>query len=314
MANQFSIPYSNPVRFYEMNKTEVAQYLTRHFDDYSFRVQNAAKPWMSQTLYKQKWQTSDITYFQFQSDFEPIQVEIIDCYGIARLTQLSLQVRAHKYIPNMYIYQNSISWAAFSPGTYYFKITLAGNKVLISEPQEIKVMHKHTALIEYKNNRYHADVVYETGIKFGFRVEGTFGELEPGSRSVIYKDQRRNPSILSSTPYKTFPFYIGASRGCPSWVYDILNFAWSCNEVTVDGKNYAWDVEEPKFEFNTQERWQLRGAVMELTEGINRGSKYFTPTLDPNKRVTLVYQIDGTIYGDLSSQAGSNIVPILSSE
>lgn len=314
MSNFLYIPYSNSVRFYELSPVELPQYLSRDFYDYPHLTQNADKPWLNQVIYKQKWQTSDTTYLQFESNFAPIQVQMINCQGDVLLTQNATQKRVNKYMPGYYVYEIALSWASFNSGTYFIKIIPSGgSKVQISEPQLIAETHKNTKLIEYRNSRYHGDVIYETGIRFGFRVEATFGFLNPGSENVLYEDQKLNPTVLSSRSFRSFPLNIGGSKGCPDWVFDLINIIFTCNDVTIDGKSYA-KTEDGKFEFKTEDRYPLRGAIMQIREGINRGSRIVSVDVDTNKRLTVLYQIDGTIYGDLSVQAGSNLVPIISSE
>jgi uncharacterized protein (DUF697 family) len=53
---------------------------------------------------------------------------------------------------------------------------------------------------------------------------------------------------------------------------------------------------------------------LKVQEGINRASKIVGVDVDSSKKLLIVYQIDGTVFGDLSEQAGSNLVPIISSE
>lgn len=312
MANQIIIPDLNPIEWYEMTPAEVPQYISRPYGKYPFRTQNASRPWLNQVVYKQKWQTSDVTYLQFQSNFEPIRLDVIDCYDIARITQNSLQKRINKFLPGFYVYENTVSWATIIPGTYWMKLVLP-DRVMISEPIEVKVTHPGTVLIEYRHSRYHENVIFETGIKFGFRVEGTIGFLKPGTVSTFYKDQKYNPYLLSSKKFRGWPFNIGGTRGNPDWVFDKITGIWTCNDVTIDGISYARTTDDD-LEFKTEDRYLLRGAVMNIEEGINRGSKIVGVNVDPTKKLLVVYQIDGTVWGDTSSQAGSNLVPIISSE
>lgn len=314
MANQIEIPDLNPIEFYEMTPAEVPQYISKPYGKYPFLVQNRNRKWLNQVGYKQKWQTSDVTYLQFTSNFEPIQVDVIDCYNISRITQNSLQIRANKYMPGYYLYQNAISWATIPPDkTYWITITLPDGKVWVSEPLEVKVRHDNTVYIEYRHSRYHGDVIFETGIKFAFRVEATIGFLKPGTVSTFYKDQKYNPYLLAAKKFRGWPFNIGGTRGCPDWVYDKIAGIWTCNDVTIDGISYARTSDED-FEFKTEERYLLRGAVMNIFEGINRGSKVAGVGIDPTKKLVVTFQLDGTVWGDISSQAGSNLVPIISSE
>lgn len=314
MANQIIIPDLNPIEFYEMTPAEVPQYISRPYGKYPFRTQQSTRPWLNQVHYNQKWMTSDVTYLQFQSNFEPIRLEVIDCYGIARITQNSLQKRANKYMPGYYVYENTVSWATIPPDRiYWIQLVLPDGKVWISEPIEVKVFHKGTVLLEYRNSRYKDNVIFETGIRFGFRVEGTLGFLDPGSENIVYNDQKHNPTVLDSKTFNGWPFSIGGTRGCPDWVWGKMNKIWSVNDVTIDGISYA-RPQGSKFEFTTEERYLLRGAILNIEEGINRGYKVGGVGIDPTKKLVVTFQIDGTVWGDLSSQAGSNLVPIISSE
>ena len=165
MANQFIIPFSLPVRFYELEATLLPQYLTRHFDDFIDSAQR--NEWETQVYYNQKWQTSDTVKFQFESNFSAIQVDLIDCQQNVIIPQAATPVRANQYQPGYYVYENTFSMASVPAGTYWFQITLGGTTVLISNPQQVRTTWPGTILFEYKNSRYFGGVVYETGIVFG---------------------------------------------------------------------------------------------------------------------------------------------------
>lgn len=306
MSNQIYTPKLNPVRFYDINPTELPQYLSKQFGYYPFY--DTQKPWNTKTRYFQKWQTSDSFSMQFESNFDPIEIQVVDCHGGVYLTHNATQVRAHKYMAGFYVYEDTISWAPFAPGIYFIK-RIIGDKVQISEPIDLKEKHPHTVLYQYRNSRYHGDVIFETGITFAFRVEGTFGPIQPGSTDELYTDQLDNPFVLSSVPHDAHLLYHGGSRGLPDWAIQLINWIWSCNNVLIDGVSYA-KSSDTKMEFKDQERWPMRGLSMIIREGVNRPSYVSGIDIDPTKKLSVVYNIDGTIFGDLSRNASSNLVPI----
>jgi hypothetical protein len=84
--------------------------------------------------------------------------------------------------------------------------------------------------------------------------------------------------------------------------------------VLCDGKSFAV-LDESKFEDKEiHPEYPFRQWALNIQEGINRASKIVGVDVDSNKKLLIVYQIDGTVFGDLSAQAGSNLVPIISSE
>jgi hypothetical protein len=119
--------------------------------------------------------------------------------------------------------------------------------------------------LEYRNSRYHEDVIFETGITFSFRVEGAFGFLNPFSADQIYNDQRYNSVVLSSRTYRNFPLSIGGSFGVPDWVIDKINLIFSCNDVKIDSKSYA-KASDTKFSFNEEDNYPMRGLSFEVRE------------------------------------------------
>jgi len=308
MSNFLYIPDINPSRFYDVDPLLVPQYLSRHFDDFSFA--NQIKSWEQPSRYFQKWQTSDIVRYQFTSNFDPILVTLVDKYDIARVSLNATQIRANKYMAGYYVYEVEISLATVPAGCYFVKIDAGtGAKILISEPISVAVEWKNSLYVEYQNSRYHGDVIFETGIKFNFRVEGRIGRLFPGSKDVVYEDQKANPYTLSSTGFKSFDISYGGGKGLPDWVIDKLNLIWTCNSVTHDGKSFA-KFEDTKFDLKDQDNYPMRGVRMRVREGINRGSKIFSADVDTNKKLMVVFQIDDSkIFGDLLDP-GSNVVAV----
>jgi hypothetical protein len=312
MANYCNIPYLNPVRFYEAQPEVFAQYLTKHFTDYPYADQ--ILPWQEPMRYSQKWQTSDTIYLQIQSNFEPLQLDVI-----SRVTgQTLLTLNANSQIPNIYnpgfyAYQFTISLASIPPNQcYHLQLTNGPDLDLymISEPFYVATKHPNTVLLEYRNSRFAGDVVFETGITFGFRVEGSFGFLDPGANITAYENQKADPQILSARPFRIWPLTIGGSFGVPDWVVDLYNLIWCCNDVKVDGKSFARSG-DAKLTFKTEDNYPMRGVTLELREGINRGSKIVSPTINTDIKLAVAFNLNTRLFGDLSSNSSSNLIPII---
>lgn len=313
MANIIYIPFLCPVRFVELDPVQLPQYLTKHFDDYWASEQ--LQSYETAVKVKQKYQTSDTIYIQFESNFASIQMQVIDCDQTVLLTQAATQVRANKYLAGYYVYEITLSLAAFSAGTIWLKLSLGlGAKFMISEPIELAETWPGTILFQYSNSKYHGDVIFETGIVFGFRCEAVLRRLDPGNERTQYRDQKLNPTTLKVRPFRAWELAIGHLTGIPDWVIDKMNWIWSCDNVLCDGKSFAV-LEDSKFEDQEiHKQYPLRHWTLNVQEGINRASKIVGVDVDSSKKLLVVYQIDGTVFGDLSLQAGSNLVPILSSE
>lgn len=286
-----------------MHYEALPQYLSRHMDDYHLRHQHSSQ----YASYNQKWMTVDAFPLQLEANFGPISVKVLDCDGVVLLSQTATIARTHRSLIGFFVYEVTISWATFPPGIYFIILELPEDLVLVSEPQEVAETWENTMLVKYKNSTYHGDVLFETGFNPNFRVEARLARMDPGTERTAYTDQRYNPSVLKAVPYRTWELVTAA---IPDWLIEKLNWVFSCDEVILDGKLYAvfgdskWELEEIDPEF------PLRVATLKVQEGLNRASKIVDVAVDTNKRLVVGVQIDGTIFGDLSEQAGSNLIPI----
>lgn len=309
MANFLYIPELNPVKLVDMSPTVLPQYLSKMLEDY--RYADTLREFQEQVFYSQKYQTSDVIYLQFESNFDPIQVQLIDENGAVRVSLNATQKLLNIYQAGFYVYEATISLASIPPGLYYVKV-LAGSKTLISEPICVQTTHEKTILFEYWNTKYHQDVIFETGIHFSFRCEAMIGFLNPGNQEVVYEDQKLNPTVISSRPFSSFKLWIGSERGIPDWVIKKMNYIWSCNSVLLDGHSYAKNS-DAKLEIKEEDGYPMRGLAFDIREGINRGSKIISPDVDTTKKISVAYQMDSRIFGDLTNP-GSNLVPLISTD
>lgn len=308
MASQIYIPFLNPVKFVELNRTQAAQYESRHMDDYLFADQLQA--WQTKVGFRQKWTIHDAVNLQFESNFGGVQVQVVDCELNVFLTQNATQVRRNLQLDGFFIYQTTISWNGFTPGVYYILLTLGGTTQMISEPQQLYTSLPGSLLFEYTNSKFFGDIIFETGFSPSVRLDAAVLIPEaPGNLRSAYIDQQYNATTLKGLPHRSFNLVIEKDHGAPPWMADMMNWIFSCDNVSIDGKPYA--VVDANIEGNQLDpQYPLRAYSIKVQEGINRSSKIVGVSVDPNKRLLITHVIDATIYHDIYADAGSNLITI----
>jgi len=319
MADNFLyIPFINPVKFYDESQENLDKYFTKHFDDYEF--EDRLLPWQQNEEYEKIWQTDDIINLQFESTFDPISVQLLDNESNIIDTFPALIGLPNKYDPTLYSFEVSISLADLETGCYRLRIIAgsegptqrffrSGCQYVSSTPIE------NSICIEYWNSRFHEDVMFESGIKFQYRVYGHFGLLDPARKDELYRDQKYNPALLNSRTSRQFPVYYGNERGLTDDEIDLLNRIWSCDNVLLDNKPFGI-ADNSKFEFIDagSEDYPKRGLKLVVEEGINRNSKIFAVETDTTKKLVTSIMVDAKVFGDTSNQGSSNTVPVLNIE
>jgi hypothetical protein len=311
MANQIYIPYANPVNFYEVAPADIPQYLSRNMDDYLFS--NQIRNDQTRVDYNQKWTIHDAIPLQFETNFDPIQIDVIDCSGHIYFSVTAVRRSQNKYLTGYYAYEANISLAALDYGVYYLQMTLGGTTAMISEPFEVGD-GEGTLLFEYNNSVFHGDILFETGIMLRFRVEAVLQNFDPSNERTSYRDQRLNPTVLKSVPFRSWELRVGKDFGVPDWVADKLNWIFSCDNVLIDGKPYAV-LDDSKIErVDIHPIFPMKSYGLKIQEGINRASKIVGVSVDTNKRIFIAAFVDTTVYGDLSGESGDNLIQIIDVE
>lgn len=316
-GNSIYIPYINPVKFVEVGRSNIDAYFTKHFEDWLFSERLLA--WQTPETYIQPWQTTDIIYLQFESTFDPINVDLINNEtGLSEISLPAVIGLPNANYPSVFSFQIAMSLATAPTGTYYLKVTAGtggSQKVYVSglmfiseDPFEVP-----TVLIKYKNSRFHEDVIFETGIEFQVRIPGHFGFLIPGRQDEKYKDQKFNPSLLSSKSFRQWPLILGDEYGLPDDTVDLVNRICGCDSIQVDGK-YFGVVDGSSIEFRDVQDYPKRGLSLTVEEGINRASKLFAVDVDTSKKLTYGIMVSRKVFGDTANQGSSNTVPILTVE
>lgn len=305
-------PFLNPVWFYDPDKVNDPAFFTKHFEDYPF--EERLLEWEDPLHYKKIWQSTDIIYLQFESEFDPIIIELEDSGGTSVITLPALVGLPNIYFPGTYSYEVEMSLGTVETGCYRMKRTRgSGDEQKVDYSPYMYIsgtpFEFPTFLIQYWHSRAHADVMFETGIKFQMRIPGNFGRLKPGRNTEAYRDQKQNPAILSSRTFKSFPAYFGDEFGLPDDEIDLLNAIWGCDNVLIDGKPFAAVDTEFEF-FEADSRYAKRGVKLLVQEGLNRDSKIFSQTLDTSKKLNYGIVVEAKVWGDTSNQGSANTVPI----
>lgn len=308
--NRIYYPILNPVPMYELNPTMDPAHMTKHFLDYPF--EDLIQDWEEPVEYVQPWNTLDTVPFQFISNFNPIQIDIIDLMGNVIAPFVAPPGRQDTDNPGWYAYELFIPMAGLS-GCYRFKLSGGGIPLMVSRIQQVSANSKGTILFAYRNSRKHGDVLFETGITMKYRVIGTIGRVGPGENAISMDSQRYNPTVLSSKQFRSFPLSIGGTYGIPDEDVDLIANIFSCDDVKLDGKKFA-KPSDSKYEFNEQEDYPLRGMGVNIREGINRGSRIIEPGVNPNRRATVAYGIDTSIFGDKNTAGISSRIRITAVE
>ena len=313
MDNQIIFPFINPVKLVQVVRTNLAKYFTKHFDDYLFAER--LHYWQQPEDYTQIWQTTDSINLQFSSTFNPIQVQLINQYGFPVITLSGIVGLPNKAYPSTMTFEVKMSLASVKTGVYYVKVTAGINTqqvVYISGAQYISETQIQDSLcVEYYNSRFHADIIFETGIKFQHRILGNFGFLEPIRKDEFFKNQPLSPSLLSSKVSRQFPLHFGDNFGLPDDTIDLLNRIWSCDNVSIDNKPFCL-ADGSKFEFTQVDRYPKRGLKLNVEEGVNRNSKIVMVGTDTNRQFTYGIMVDKKVFGDTGNQGSSNAVPVTS--
>lgn len=310
MDNYLFIPELNPIVFFDTQRANLPKYYTKHFENFMFGER--LYYWQQREDYVQVWQTTDIINLQFESSFDPINVKLVNQYGIPVITLPALIGLPNLNLPGTYSFDVSLSLATIPKGCYRVQIEagVAGplQKIFISGCQYISdTSIPNTLMLEYFNSRFHHDVIFETGIKFQRRIHGNIGFLEPIRNDEKARDQKYNPALLNSRTAKQWPVYFGDQFGLPDDDINMLNEIWSCDNVMIDNKSFCV---ASNFEFIVVDRYPKRGVKLNVEEGINRNSRVFLSQGDPTKKLITSVFVDAKVFGDLANQGSNNTIPV----
>lgn len=298
-APYIDIPLLSSIRFVEYDPTQAVQYQTRHFDDYLFKEQ--IQDFMFPAQYAQKRQQNDTDVIQFQSDYAPFQVQLVNCSNQVIKT-VNIPVVATGLInPMANTYQENFTYDIVPPGRYWMLLRGGmGNDIeAISEPIDVDVTHPYTVLLEYSNSINKDTVYFGGGAIFKLRLDAQIMRMEPASKDTMYTNQTQNETLLRSYAYRIFNFVVSAYEGVPDWMIDKLNRIFGCDKVLIDGKQFTKD-EGAKWENTDVEMYPMSGWKIKLREAKNRTAIRMSTDPNPQENIIVSHDIETDGFGNVS--------------
>lgn len=284
---EFLISPINPIRF--VNSAQISTNFDKVLGVNMFNRLHEKRP------YLQKWQTGDATTIQILSDFPDIVCRVINIdTGAVEAGPLAVEIETEVLQQTFKVYELGFDFSVYTEGCYYAVIEYTNELeevvTLESEPFEVKEEHEGTLLIKYRNTENNFSVIFDTGVTFNIRVEGDVENFKPQSDDVVYNDQKRNATLLSSTPYRVFTLFIGSAAGVPNWMGDKINRATSCEMIDINGEYYqktegsTWDVQRV-------DEYAFLGMSVEIMPVENKYLNRYKTGNGPGE-VTIVDKID----------------------
>lgn len=231
----------------------------------------------AEKCYYQLFETGDTTMFQILSEVEDFTATIIDFETNETVKNLiPVNQETNVIGQDFEVYNVTVNFSDVPEGYYYILVEWndGGQRELYSKPIHLLENHEGTLLFEYKNSRNDFSVIFTEDTVFHLRVEGTIQNFEPSSDDEIYNDQKRNATLLSSTPYRLFKLFVGDAKGIPDWMADIVNRIMSCDTVKIDGHFFNKE-EGATWEVNRFDEYPFSGLSIEIQPTFNLFNEEF---------------------------------------
>lgn len=245
-----------------------------------------------QQCYDQKWELGDTLVLQAPSYGAPTNLILRDTFGIQAISIPWTLKDVTITNQTFQIYEISQPLAVLQEDRYQAEFSYYdenGDAVpQISDILSIQEEQLQTVLITYRNSSNNFDVIFNTGIEFQFRVEGSIEQLTAKNNRNTYEDQDANLTLLSATPFNQRKFYLGYQYGVPEWVWEKVNWIQSVNQTAYDGVSYQVDQgAEWEINRNTLGNSWVGGSIdIRFTENrFNRYESEQTP-IDPENIFT----------------------------
>lgn len=295
------MPFLSSMRFVEYDPVQAAQYQTKHFDDYLFKEQ--IQEFQFPADYGIKRQQNDTEVIQFQSNYAPWQVQLVNCSNQVIKTVSIPTITTGLIDPFAATYQANFTYDMVPPGRYWMLLRGGmGNLIKsISEPIDVAIEHPYTVLLQYTNSINKDSVYFGGGTNtLNMRLDAQLMRMQPGSKDTMYADQVLDETVLRSYSYRIFNFVVSAYKGVPDWMIDKLNRIFGCDKVLIDGKQFTKDS-GAKWESVSTELYQMSGWKIDLRESKNRTSVRMSTDNNPEENIIIGYNIETDGYGTPST-------------
>lgn len=292
------IPNINPIKL--VVKDLQYNYNIKHLD---IALQaNQIYSFQSKKYYYQKFNKTDLIYFQLISDFGGCTVTLVDCEDNQIAVGTSVAINNTFYnIPNV-CYGCSINLNTVPDGYYYVKVIVGfglNATTLISEPILVADNFPNTALFEYYNTSNINGVIFQNNEKFYLRCEAVLHDFQPQSIDTVFEDENADLITLSSFKFRTYKLIIGNSLGVADWMIDKLANAFGVSNTYIDGLQFT-KQQGAKFERNSDRLVPLAGWTLEVRETKSRNGTTIINNLPQTSSVVVSYLIEPFAVGNLT--------------
>lgn len=192
--------------------------------------------------YAQKFIPGDRTVLQFLADSK-VTLTLLNAENNSVIRSIDTDLINTVKGSELGVYKADLVFSEADTGVVFLRVSTASGEVLHSILLDVSGTHAlNTVFIEYKNGKDHENFRFvNLEGQVGVRVEGTVQDFIPSALDHIYIDANRSASTLSSTPYRLFTLYAGNAEGLPDYMLDLVNRAFTCEEIQIDGKRFNKD-------------------------------------------------------------------------
>lgn len=266
----FNLAPLNPFRFADPRLNDLDREPGyKQFNDYQDRKS-----------FCQKWQVADETVLQVLSDYA-FTAKVIDAETGAEVEELTPVQKETTIIGQTFaVYEVPVVFADLL-GVYFIRVQYndgTNDYILDSEPFEVAESWPRTFLAKYRNSENNFSVVFDTGVEFAIRIDGTLSDFTPEANDLIYIDQNQNATLIDSLPFRSFVLYVGDASGVPFWVLDKVNRVLSCNIVQildVPFSGYFTKKDGASWNVERESEYAYVGATLEVVPTVNNFTERF---------------------------------------
>ena len=319
-----TVPFINPLRF--KKKGFLSEYNTKYFDEHHY--EETALAFEDAPDYFQKFNLTDPLVLYMESDMMELVVSFVRLSdGGIQYSESFTPISARNdngLLINVFVMP--IDFANAGSGTYMVEVadtltTIESNKICI------ETSHKWTVQAKYLHRKLYEDVIPELmgNHLFCIRLDGFVRKNKPARHSTTYEDQTVNHTQLKTIPYNSWTF-VTESGGVPAFIDDIMNRAFGCSTLLLDGRLFTVPG-EAEWEEKSEEKRLLRGWGIDLRETVvrssnswNLGGRGTPPIVTPLRTkidsdwfttVAGENELPHTITGGLRGYSLNNIIKVL---
>ena len=304
-------PILCPVDMFAVDTGIPAQYQSKHMDDY--RASDTRLPWQSTGWWKQPWQKNDSVPFQYESNYGPIIIQVVEAGTLIPRLEVNMAIIAQSEIePDLFIYQADVALNTLAEGYYIFRLLFGSGRELLyqSEIQDIRVTHSDTMLLQGYSDGYYDGITFDTDIVMKMRVPAHIANT-PKSVRTGFDDQPKNFTQLKAVNYREAMLYIGRNgKGIPDRFADKINSFLGLTTLTIDGRNYSTPGDS-ELEILSEDWDLLKEYRITLREGRNRRRMTFENEVNVNADNHILVTVNTKGFSEnYTGQSEQNILDI----